>query len=293
MKNNQLKWAILAGLSFVWGSSFILMKLAMVNLSATQVGALRMIISALFLLIFFYPKLKLIDKRQWKMLFYLALAGTFIPTFLFTFAIQHIDSGIVAILNSFTPLNTLLIGFLFFHYAFSKRQILGIFIGIIGTILLVGKSAQVNPDDNYWYALLVLSATIGYAINVNVIKKYLSDLDPISIAVGNFVWVLFPAIIVLYFTGFFQLNFTPEIYTSLGYVAVLAIIGTALAMIFFNKMVHIATPIFASSVTYTIPIIALLWGLWDGEKITMMQVLAGAIILLGVYIVNSQSSKNV
>jgi drug/metabolite transporter (DMT)-like permease len=289
MKNNQLKWAILAGLSFVWGSSFILMKLAMINLSATQVGALRMIISALFLLVFFYPKLKLIDKKQWKVLFYLALAGTFIPTFLFTFAIQHIDSGIVAILNSFTPLNTLLIGFLFFHYAFSKRQMLGIVIGIIGTVLLVGKSAQVNPDDNYWYALLVLAATIGYAINVNVIKKHLSDLDPISIAVGNFVWVLFPALVVLYFTGFFQITFDKTVYTSLGYVSVLAIVGTALAMIFFNKMVHIASPIFAASVTYTIPIIALLWGLWDGEHITVLQILAGAVILLGVYVVNSQS----
>jgi len=286
MNNERLKWLILAGLSLVWGSSFILMKLAMLHLTPTQVGALRMIIAGLFLLVFFYPKLKEINKRQWKILFYIALAGTFIPTFLFTFAIQHIDSGIVAILNSFTPLNTLLIGFLFFHYSFNKRQILGIFIGIIGTVLLVGKSAQLNPDDNYWYALLVIAATIGYAINVNVIKKYLSDLDVISIAIGNFMWVLPPALLVLYFTGFFQMDFDQSIAVSLGYVAVLAIIGTALAMIYFNKMVHIASPVFASSVTYTIPLVALLWGLWDGEHISLMQVLAGGIILLGVYIVN-------
>ena len=286
MNNERLKWLILIGLSFVWGSSFILMKLAMLHLTPTQVGALRMIIAGLFLLIFFYPKLKKINRRQWKILFYIALAGTFIPTFLFTFAIQHIDSGIVAILNSFTPLNTLLIGFLFFHYKFTKQQILGIFIGIIGTVLLVGKSAQLNPDDNYWYALLVLAATIGYAINVNVIKKYLGDLDVVSIAIGNFMWVLPPALLVLYFTGFFQINFDKHVSVSLGYVAILAIVGTALAMIYFNKMVHIASPVFASSVTYTIPIVALLWGLWDGEKISLMQVLAGGIILLGVYIVN-------
>ena len=286
MNNERLKWLILIGLSFVWGSSFILMKLAMLHLSPTQVGALRMIIAGLFLLVFFYPKLKQINRRQWKILFYIAVAGTFIPTFLFTFAIEHIDSGIVAILNSFTPLNTLLIGFLFFHYKFNKRQILGIFIGIVGTVLLVGKSAQLNPDDNYWYALLVLAATIGYAINVNVIKKYLADLDVVSIAVGNFMWVLPPALLVLYFTGFFQMDFDKSVAVSLSYVAVLAIIGTALAMIYFNKMVHIASPVFASSVTYTIPIVALLWGLWDGEHISLMQVLAGGIILLGVYIVN-------
>ena len=286
MNNERLKWLILAGLSLVWGSSFILMKLAMIHLSPVQVGALRMIIAGVFLLIFFYPKLKEITPRQWKILFYIALAGTFIPTFLFTFAIEHIDSSIVAILNSFTPLNTLLIGFLFFHYHFNKRQILGIFIGIIGTVLLVGKSAQLHPDDNYWYALLVIAATIGYAINVNVIKKYLSDLDVISIAVGNFMWVLPPALLVLYFSGFFEMQFTKSVWISLGYVAVLAIIGTALAMIYFNKMVQIASPVFASSVTYTIPIVALLWGLWDGEQISLMQILAGSIILLGVYIVN-------
>jgi len=287
MNNKQLKWVIFAGLSFVWGSSFILMKLAMLHLSPTQVGALRMIIAALFLLLVGGKSIQKINRRQWRILFFIALAGTFIPTFLFTFAIEHIDSGIVAILNSFTPLNTLLVGYFFFHYVFTKRQVLGIIIGIIGTILLVGTSALTHSEANYWYALLVLIATIGYAINVNVIKLYLADLDTMSIAVGNFVWVLFPAIIVLIATGFFQLDFThPPITHALGYVAILAILGTGLAMIYFNKMIKISSPVFASSVTYTIPIIALLWGLWDGEQISILQILAGGIILLGVYITN-------
>jgi len=287
MSNQQLKWLIFIGLSFVWGSSFILMKLAMLHLSPTQVGALRMIIAALFLLIIGAKSLKKIDRRQWRVLFVIALAGTFFPTFLFTFAIQHIDSGIVAILNAFTPLNTLLIGYFFFHYLFSKRQAIGIIIGILGTILLVGSGASGHPESNYWYALLVLAATIGYAINVNVIKLYLADLDIMSIAVGNFAWVLIPAFIVLYYTGFFNLDFThPPVTTSLFYVAILAIIGTALAMIYFNKMLKISSPVFTSSVTYTIPIVALLWGLWDGEHISVLQILAGGIILLGVYITN-------
>ncbi len=287
MKDKYLKWIIFAGLSLVWGSSFILMKLAMKDLSATQVGALRMIIAALFLLLIGVKSLRKIDKRQWRILFFIALAGTFIPTFLFTFAIQHIDSGIVAILNSFTPLNTLLVGYFFFHYVFSKRQIAGIIIGILGTVLLVGVGALTQHNANYWYALLVLAATIGYAINVNVIKLYLADLDTMSIATGNFAWVLLPALVVLYATGFFQLDLTtPQVYTALGYVAILAIVGTALAMIYFNKMIKIASPIFASSVTYTIPLVALLWGLWDGEQISWMQILAGGVILLGVYIVN-------
>ncbi len=287
ISNQKLKWLIFAGLSLVWGSSFILMKLAMQHLTPTQVGALRMIISALFLLLIGGKKLSKITKRQWRILFFIALAGTFIPTFLFTFAIQHIDSGIVAILNSFTPLNTLLIGYFFFHYIFTKWQIAGIIIGILGTILLVGSGLSDQTDANYWYALLVLAATIGYAINVNIIKLYLADLDTMSIAVGNFAWVLLPAIVVLYYTGFFQTDFTHlPISGSLLYVAILAILGTAIAMIYFNKLIKISSPVFASSVTYTIPIVALFWGIMDGEHISLWQIVAGAIILLGVYITN-------
>ena len=206
---------------------------------------------------------------------------------MFTFAIQHIDSGIVAILNSFTPLNTLLVGYFFFHYLFSKRQVAGIIIGIVGTVLLVGTGAQSHPESNYWYALLVLVATIGYAINVNVIKLHLAELDTMSIAVGNFAWVMVPSLVVLYFTGFFQTDFLHSpISMSLLYVAILAILGTALAMIYFNKMLKIASPIFVSSVTYTIPLVAVMWGLWDGEHISLLQIFAGGVILLGVYVVN-------
>jgi len=289
MKNNQLKWLILIGLSLVWGSSFILMKLALIHLSPIQVGAFRMIFAGVFLLLIGFNQLKKINKRQWRYLLYISIVGTFIPVFLFTYAIQHIDSSIVAILNSFTPLNTLLIGYLFFRYIFNKHQIFGVIIGIIGTVLLVGGSASSNPNDNYWYALAVIAGTIGYAVNVNVIKKDLSDLNPMAIAVGNFVWILVPSIIVLYFTGFFELNYMQQpILDSLGYTFILAIFCTGLAMIFFNKMVHISTPIFAASVTYTIPLIALLWGIWDGEKISLLQLFAGIIILLGVYITNKK-----
>ena len=289
LKDNQLKWIIFIGLSFVWGSSFILMKLAMLHLSPTQVGAFRMIFAALFLLAFFYKRLFVISKTEWKYLFFIAVVGTFVPVFLFTFAIQHIDSGIVAILNAFTPLNTLIVGFFFFQYLFTKRQLAGILIGIIGTVLLVGQSANANPDDNYWYALLVIAATLGYAINVNVIKKYLSSLDAVSIAVGNFAWVLLPSVIVLYYTGFFNMDFMQKpVLISIGYVAILAIFGTAVAMIYFNRMLQIASPLFVSSVTYTIPLIAILWGLWDGEHISILQILSGLVILLGVWMINKR-----
>jgi len=287
MEHKQLRWFFLIGLALVWGSSFILIKLALNGLTPVQVGALRMLISAVFLLLIGFHKIKLIRKRHWKYIFLNAILGTFIPVFLFAFAVQQIDSGIVAILNSLTPLNTLLLGFVFFGFLFQKKQLIGVFIGLLGTIYLISRSALLNPDDNYWYALAVIIASIGYAFNVNILKKYLADLDATAIAVGNFLMVLIPAFIVLISTGFFQQDIigTPVL-PALGYMIILAVVGTGIAKIFFNRLVQISSPIFASSVTYLIPVVALIWGVLDGESIHFTQVLAGLLILLGVYLVN-------
>ena len=278
---------MLFGLALVWGSSFILMKMALKELSPIQVGALRMIIAGIVLFVFVGKKFLLIKRRHWLPIFVNAMAGTFFPVFLFTYAVQHIDSGIVAILNSLTPLNTLLLGLLFFGFGFIKRQVIGIFLGMGATVFLIMQSAQLNPSDNYIYAWLVVIASIGYAINVNVLKKYLSDLDAVAIAVGNFIIVFIPALIVLGNTDFFQLGLhRPEMLKALGYVTVLAAIGTALAKVFFNRLVQLSSPVFASSVTYLIPVVALIWGIIDGENIHFTQFIAGSLILFAVYLVN-------
>ena len=289
MNQRQIKWLVLLSLAIVWGSSFILMKFALKGVSPIQVGALRMIISGLFLLIIVGYRLRRIEKRHWKYLFYNALAGTFFPAFFFSYAVQHIDGGVVAILNSLTPLNTLWIGAVFFGFTFSRKQVIGIGLGLMATILLILRSADLNPSQNYWFAVLVLIATIGYAINVNILKKHLSDLDSISISLGNYVVLLIPASIVLYFTGFFQQDFTSEpILTAIGYLSILAILGTALASIFFAQLVKMSTPVFASSVTYLIPIVAIIWGNIYGEKIYVSQIILGIVILMAVYLVNNK-----
>ena len=289
MNAKNTKWIVLMSLAAVWGSSFILMKLALRGITPVQVGALRMIISAVFLLIFAGYKLKLVQKRHWKYLLYNALAGTFFPVFLFSYAVQHIDGGIVAILNSLTPINTLWLGALVFGFDFSRKQLTGIIIGLLATIVLISRSADLNPNQNYWYALLVVVATVGYALNVNILKKHLSDLDSVAIAVGNYLTILVPAIIVLAFTGFFQQEFTQEpILSALGYMSILAIFGTALASIFFAQLVKISGPLFASSVTYLIPIVAILWGNVFGERIYVSQILSGIVILMAVYLVNNR-----
>ena len=289
MNNQQQKWVYLFLLSLVWGSSFILMKKALIGVSPIQLGALRMIVTSVFLLLIGFKSIKKIKKEQWIYIFYTALLGTFIPGFLFSYTLTAIDSSIVSILTSFTPFNTLIFGALFFGFSFKKQQLLGILIGLFGTLILILEGAVLNPNQNYWYALLIIIASIGYAFNVNIVKKYLQDVDALAITTGNFLILLAPATIILGFTGFFtEFKASEQGLESLGYIAVLSIIGTGIAKIMFNKMVQISNPIFSSSVTYLIPVVAILWGVFDGEKLSLIQLFAGIIILFGVYLVNKK-----
>lgn len=275
-------------LSFVWGSSFILMKKALIGLTPIQVGALRMLIAAVFLIAFGFKSLKKIQKKHYKHIVTTSLLGTFFPVFLFAYAVNGIDSSIASILNSLTPFNTFIFGVLAFGLTFKKQQLIGIAIGLVGTIILILKGADLNPNQNYWFSLLVVLASIGYALNVNIVKKHLSDLSALSIVVGNFLLLIIPAFIVLISTGFlteFDFSETKNLH-ALAYITILAVFGTGIAKVFYNKMVHLATPVFASSVTYLIPIVAVFWGILDGEKLGVIQLLAALLILLGVYLLN-------
>lgn len=263
------------------------MKKALVNLTPVQVGALRILIAGIFLLSIGFKSLKEIQKKHYKYIFYTALLGTFSPVFLFAFAVSNIDSAIASILNSLTPFNTFLFGVFAFGVSFKRLQLIGIIIGLLGTIVLIVEGASLNPNQNYWFSLLVVIASIGYALNVNIVKKHLSDVSALSIVAGNFLLMIVPALIVLYFTDFFStITFSDSQNTSLGYLVVLSVFGTGIAKVIYNKMVHLASPIFASSVTYLIPIIAVFWGLLDGEELSILQLIAGFVVLLGVYLLN-------
>lgn len=287
MENKQLRWLYLFVLAFIWGSSFILMKKALVGLTPIQVGALRILITTIFLLLIGFKRILNIKRRHWYYLILNSFLGTFFPAFLFAYAIDKIDSSIASILNSLTPLNTLIFGALIFGFGFRKRQAFGVFIGLIGTAILILKGAEINPNQDYFYASFVLLASIGYALNVNILKKYLHDLDALSITVGSFVLLVVPTFIVLLSTSFFstfELNETSI--TSIIYIVVLSVFGTGVAKIMFNRLVQISSPIFSSSVTYLIPIVAITFGVLDGERITVLQITAGLIILVGVYLAN-------
>ena len=287
LKINQ-KWLLLIILSIIWGSSFILIKKSLIGLTPIQLGALRIIISGLILFAAGFGRLKNLSKTTLKWIVVSGFLGTFVPAFLFAYAITEIDSAVASILNSLVPLNTIIIGFIVFQIFSSRKQIIGVIIGLFGTTLLIGSGATINPDQNYWFTLLVIIATINYALSVNIIKRHLQDVPALTIAVGNFVAIIIPAIIVLIYDGFFtsEVIQSPNLKPALFYLLILSIFGTVLAKIMFNKLVQISTPVFASSVTYLMPVIAVMWGVLDGESFSVWQALATGFILWGVYLAN-------
>ena len=288
MKSQQLKWVILFVLALIWGSSFILIKKGLIGLNPFQLGSLRIIFCALFLLTVGFKNILTIPLHKWKYIALTSLFGTFIPAYLFAIAQTEINSTVSSILNSLTPLNTLILGAIVFGLDFKRTQIFGVIVGLIGTMLLIFNGAIHNPNQNYWYTILVLIASVCYAMNVNFIKKYLSDLKPLTITVGNFLVMLFPALIVLCFTDFFSVVQVEEVQHAMIFVAILGIIGTGIANVFFYKLIQISTPVFATSVTYLIPVVAFLWGILDNEMLTSLQFFGAFIILIGVYLANKK-----
>lgn len=288
MKSLQLKWVILVALALIWGSSFILIKKGLDGLNPFQLGSLRIIFCAVFLLIIGFKSLSSIAQHQWKYIALTSLFGTFIPAYLFAIAETKVSSSICSILNSLTPLNTLVLGTLVFGLNFRRNQFIGIIIGLIGTVVLIFTGNNQEGSQNYYYSILVLIATICYATNVNLIKKYLSDVKPLSITTGNFLVMLVPAILILFFTDFSSTMYLPGTVHSMFFVMILGIIGTGVANVIFYKLIQISSPVFASSVTYLIPIVACIWGLLDSEMLTPFQLLGAFIILIGVFMANKK-----
>jgi drug/metabolite transporter (DMT)-like permease len=282
--SKQLKWVYLTVLALIWGSSFILIKKGLIGLTAFQLGSLRIIFAALFLLLIGFKSLIKIPRHLWKYVALTSVFGTFMPAYLFAIAETEIDSSITAILNSLTPLNTLILGAAFFGITFRRNQIWGVIIGLLGSMLLVFNGAVSHPEQNYYYAILVLIASICYAVNVNLIKRFLPDLSPLSITTGNFAVLLVPASLILFFTDFIDVIHVAEVQHSLLFILVLGVLGTGIANIIFFKLIQISSPVFATSVTYLIPVVAFFWGLLDHEMLTFVQFIGAFVILIGVYL---------
>lgn len=278
---------MLVMLALVWGSSFILMKKGLVVFSSVEVAALRISSAGLFLFPLILNRLKGLSIKDWYWLVLSGLTGSVIPAFLFTTAQTQLSSGITGVLNATTPLFVLIVGAILFGQKIIWRQSFGILLGFIGSVILT-VSGNGGFGDMNLYAMLVILATLCYGSNLNLIKYKLSGLKPITIT--GLSLGLFTAPLTIYLLGYsnllYHLGNTEGAYLALGYILILGIIGTALALILFNKLVQISTPIFTSSVTYLIPIVAMGWGVLDGEDLRFVHLIGMLTILFGVYVTN-------
>lgn len=291
--NNLIAGFLLAILAIIWGSSFILIKRGLDVFDAGEVGAIRIIAASLFLTPFAISGLKKVEKRHLKFLLAVGFFGSLLPAFLFAKAQTQIASSVAGILNALTPLFTMIIGAFFFSQKFTARTIAGLIIGFGGTVILIiagpgGTMASLN-----FYALYVVLATVFYGANLNLIKYKIPDLRARTITSMSLIMVGPMAAVYLFGATEFttKLSEADGAALSLGAIVLLGVMGTAIALILFNQLVKITTPIFTSSVTYLIPIVAVMWGLWDGEQLYPGHYVGMVAIIAGVYLANRKKNS--
>lgn len=292
----QLKsWIVLIALGLTWGSSFILIKKGLEVYAPTQVACLRLAISAITFLPFLLARWSKVDWMKWKPLLVVGLCGSLIPAFMFSIAQTQISSSVAGILNSLTPLFTLVLGVLIFGNSGNWRKYAAVFIGLLGAsmLILMGKNAGIG--GNMWYGLLVVVAAMCYGLSSNTVGTHLKDMRSMTISSVAFTMVGFPALFYLLSgTDFlFVLENKPGAWTALGYIAILAIFGTVIATVFFFMLVQWTSALFSSMVTYLIPIVALIWGVLDGEVISIYHFLGMGLILSGIYLSKQRKKKQV
>jgi drug/metabolite transporter (DMT)-like permease len=287
MKERIINWGLFILLCVIWGSSFMLMKIGNHQLNPYHVASIRIFSAGLVLSPFAWSAVKAIPLNRIFLAILSGLLGSFFPAYLFTIAQTKIDSSIAGILNALTPLFTIIIGVCFFNLKAARNKWIGIIVGFIGLSLLPFAANKEIRFDEMSYSLLILLATIFYGINVNMVGSYLRTVNSLNIAAMAFVFLMVPSAIVLYVTGYFDLDLTDsKIIKATTASAVLGVMGTAVASTLFYMLLKRAGALFASTVTYGIPFVAILWGIFDYETITIWQVGCLGVILSGVYISN-------
>ncbi|MGI8892458.1 MAG: DMT family transporter [Bacteroidia bacterium] len=292
--HNKVKsWIILIVLAIIWGSSFILMKRGMDAYTPYQVAAMRVLIAASVLFPFIFNKIKNIEIKYWKYLMIVGVFGNTIPAFLFTIAETEISSALAGILNALTPIFTLAIAFALFKTRIRWVNTLGVIIGFVGAVGIIFINAEGTMDFTNVYAILPVVATIFYAVSINTIRNFLHPLPSVVISGAALLPVGIGCGIYLFTTDVIARTAGTGGAESLIYVAILAIFGTAISIVFFNDLIKMSGPIFASSVTYLIPIVAIMWGIFDNEILSWLHFVGLAVILFGVYLVNKKRKAEI
>ncbi|MBI4648060.1 MAG: DMT family transporter [Bacteroidia bacterium] len=293
MSKKIWQWIILLILAFIWGSSFILMKKGLESYNNYQLAALRMFIAYIILLPFAIKNLKKITRKNYKSLLIAGYIGNGVPALLYATAQTNVGSSVAGMLNSLTPLFTLIAGISVFRVKVKYYNIFGIIIGLAGSAGLVIKDYRTFFEGSNWYALLIVFATLFYGININQIKTYLYELDGVAIASLALFFVGPAAGTYLMFSDFSPALATEHYAINFLYIFILSLFSSVIAVIGFNILIKHTTAVFASSTTYIIPIFAIFWGFIDGESLSLLQLASICIVLAGVYLVNLNNKNNI
>lgn len=292
MGKGFLNWFIFIMLSFIWGSSFIMMKEGLLHLTAYQVASLRIVFAGIVLSPWAIRSLRQVPKDKLLIIFMSGVLGSLLPAFLFCIAEEGIDSALAGTLNSLTPIFVIIVGAMFFSSKTSLNKVLGIIIAFTGSILLLLSKGHMQESQNLLYVSFIVLATIFYGINVNMVHKHLHDIGSLQIAAVALSLNAIPALVVLYFTGYFSHSLSNAgVLYSTGHAALLGIFGTAIASIIFYILIKRAGAVFSSMVTYGIPVVANLWGLVYGEEVGWKQFACLLLILTGVYVANRKREQ--
>lgn len=289
MLNN--KYFILIVLALVWGTSFILIKKSIDVFTPYQVGALRVSMAGSVLMIFGIPALRRLDKKTILWAGIAGFFGNFLPMYLFPLAEVKVSSSLAGILNSLVPIFTLLFAFLFFRSKSTFVQIIGAVVGFIGANVLMFYAGGNDENSSFGHAMLIVLATMSYAMSALIVKDKLNHIK--SLELGGIVFTIWfiPSILILIFSNFFQ-EFTgsAEQWAGIGYVSLLSFVGTAMAVILFYRLIQQSSAVFASTVTYLMPIVAVLWGIVAGEYFNVWFIVGGILILFGIYLIREKPS---
>lgn len=272
------------------------MKDSTAGLTSIQIAALRIFSAGLAFVPFAIFHFSRLPRKKIPLIILSAVFGNLLPAFLFAEAMTKIDGSLGGILNSLTPICVVVTGILFFKNKIGAQKIWGVLTGFAGLVLLmlmpVLSGEKTISFDNLSYTLLILLATLFYGINVNMVSHFLKGLNPIHVATTSLAAMTIPTGIILFQQQFLQLDFSSNVVQESVLATVgLGVVGSAIATALFYVLVQKAGGLFASLVTYGIPFIALLWGFFDREKISTMQIVSLCIILFGVYLANRPDKK--
>jgi drug/metabolite transporter (DMT)-like permease len=285
------KWFLLSIMALTWGSSFILIKKSLLVFTPFQIGAFRVALSGLILASLGIPAMRKMPKKDLLWVILAGFFGNFLPMFLFPIAQTKVSSSLAGIINSLEPIFVLMLGFLIFRIKSKPTQVMGAFIGFLGAATLLYFSEVSTQESQIGFTLLMVFASASYALSALIIKLKLQHVKSIQVSSSVFTFWMIPSLIILFFTDFFNVSFSSEALEALGYLSFLSIFGTAIGIILFYKLIQDTSAVFASTVSYLLPIVAVIWGVIDGEPFNFYYLLGAILILIGIYLIREKKKK--